>query len=44
MMDVATYHSGSRLTLGGCKAPSRGEGRARPGLPAGLLSPQRIRP
>ncbi len=33
---VADHRKGQRLTLGGCKAPSRGEGRALPGLSAGV--------
>lgn len=32
---VADHRKGQRLTLGGCEAPSRGEGRALSGLSTG---------
>ncbi len=35
MRQASGSYKGTRLTLGGRKAPSRGEGRARPGLTSG---------
>jgi hypothetical protein len=38
---IEAWKQGQRLTLGGCKAPSRGEGRALTGVPPVKICPLR---